>query len=793
MTKSANAMRAAMAALLLTAAACASPEQRVANYTKSGTDYLDKDDLGRANVQFQNALKINEEYLPALEGLAEIAEKRQDFQGMFGILQRIVRLDPQNADAHVKMGKLLLISSDESGALEAADKALSIDPESADALALKAAVRLKLDDAAGAVDLARQALAVDPANVEAVAVVAAERSKAGDHKAALAEIDALLEKKPETAVLQLLRIELLTKLGREDEVLAAHQNLIELFPDTTAYRQLYAGYLIRKGETQKARKELEEIVRLSPGEVAPILDVVRLDYREGGAEAAKNTFARYVEAQSGNVDLQFSFAAFLRQEGDMAGAEAIYNGLAARKGDMATTLRARNEIAAIRLVEGKTDEAQAIVDQILKADVQHTGALLTRAGLKIEAGDHDGAVADLRAVLADKPDSLQAKMLMASAFEKKGDIPYATRELAEAINESGKASGPSNAFAKFLIRNGDSTRAETVLLESLAAHPGNLDNLKLLASLRLMRQDWRGAEETAHLIEAVAAEEPVVNNILGAAYSGLGDFAGAIEALSEENARAPLATRPLAMLVSAYVKEGRAEEAEKLLRSMIASDGANYDARLLLAQVLFAAEKSDDAEAALKAAIAADPKRAEAREALYRAYQLAGRGEKALGVIEDGLALTPENDGLHMLRADYLLSKGDKAGALAIYEDVLTRRPGDLLASNNYASLMNELKTDPQSREKALQAAEALQGQENPFFLDTLGWARFQAGDVAGAVKALEAAHKAAPTHVEIAYHLGAAYLAAGETEKGRAALGVVLGAGETPFLAPARDLLAQN
>ncbi|MEX0645361.1 MAG: tetratricopeptide repeat protein, partial [Parvularculaceae bacterium] len=658
---------------------------------------------------------------------------------------------------------------------------------------LKAAVFLKLHNAAGAVDLAKRSLALDPLNTEAVAVIATERAQAGDQEGALAEVDAALSRTPETAIFHLLRLQLLANLGRTNEMAAGYRNLIDVHPDVVAYRQLLVGYLMREKDFQAARKELEEIVRLSPGKIEPILDVARLDYRVDGVEAAKNTFKAYAEAAPDNIDLQLAFAGYLRQQDELSGAEAIYNALASRKKDTKTVLRARNELAALRLIEGKKDEAAAIVEEILSADKSNAEALLTRAGLKIDSGSFDDAITDLRSVLVDKPESLQAKMLMAAAFEMKGDVEFATSQLAQAVEESKKASAPSNIFAKFLMRHDDAPRAERVLIDTLAAHPGNLENLKLLAALQLMQQNWRGAEETAKLIETLSEEEPAVSSILGAAYAGLGDYSGAIEALSEANTRSPLAARPLATLVAAYLKDNRAAEAEEMLRSMIAADGKNYLARLLLAQVELAGDRRDDAEKTFLAAIVAEPKRGEAREGLYRLYRATGRSEEAGRVIDDGIAAAPESDGMRMLKADFLLSRSDKEGALAIYGDVLTRRPGDLLASNNFASLTNELRDDSQSRAKALEVARALEGQENPFFLDTLGWALHLSGDHAGAVKALEAAAQGAPNHPEIAYHLGAAYLAAGEPEKGRAQLEKVLNAGDTPFRDRANELLAQN
>lgn len=791
--RTARGLAMVTAALLLsTAAACSSPEEKVEKYTESGLEYLEKGDLGRANVQFQNALKIDETHVPALEGVVQITEERQDFNAMFGALQRIVRLDPENIDALVKIGKLYLIGSDETAALESADKALALSPEDPDALALKGAVLLKLDDEAGAVEHARRALGVEPGNTEAVAVLAAERSLAKDFEGALAIVDNALEADEKSSILHILRLQLLANLDRKDELRAGFKNLIELYPDNVSYRQMYSNALLQEKRYDDARKQLVAIAELTPDKVEPVLDVVRLDYQTDGAEAATKTFKSYVDERSDDIELRFTFGHYLRQEGDIAGAEAIYAGLAADKSDSATYLRARNEIAAVRLLQGKRDEAKAIIEEILKADSGNPDALLKQAGLKIDEKDYDGAIADLRIVSANKPDLAAAKVLMASAFEGKGDIEFARSQLAEAVAASKNSPDTSRVFARFLMRHGDNARAEQVLLDSLSVNARDLENLKLLAALRLARQDWRGAEEIAKLIDEAGKDDEAANRILGVARTGLQDYAGAIEALGAANRKTPLAARPLATLVSAYVKEGRASEAEEMLKDMVSANPQNYPARILLAQVLNAEKRTDEVEETLKEALEADPSRPEAAEGLYRLYLSTGRRDEAEAMLDTAIAKAPDVDAFKVLRGDLLITTGRLDEAIDTYADILSRRPGDLLVSNNYASLMLERRDDSQSLAKALDVARALEGSDNPYFLDTLGWAHYRNGDAESAIPFLESAIERAPNFAEAMYHLGAAYLAVGETEKARANLEKAIGiAPKTNFAEKARALLA--
>ena len=786
----------AVAALAFFAAssACSSDEQKLEKYTKSGEKFLEEGDLGRANVQFQNALKIDEEHIPALEGMADLAERKQDFQTMFGVLQTIVRLQPENVEAQIDIGKLYLIGGDEKAALEAADKSLALAPENLGAIALKSAVQLKLGDKAGAVELANKVVAADAGNAEAVAVLATERALDKDFEGALAFVDRGIAAKDDQAVLHLMRLQLLSNLGRTEELRAGHKRLIELFPDNVGYRQIFAKTLIHEGKLDEARTQLEEIVRLSPGKIDPMLDVVRVAYRVGGAEGARKTFEGYVAEQPDNTEIRFNFAAFLRQEKDFPGSEAILAAMQKTTKDKAIARRAMNEIAVIRLMEGKKDEARKLIEVVLAEDPKDVDAMMRLASLKIDEGKLDEAISDLRSAVSERPDSTAAKMLLATAFEKKGDLDYASSQMAQAVIDGGYDAQSSNIFAKLLIRMNDIPRAEKVLIDTLAKHPQDLENLKLLAGVRLMQQNWRGAEETARLIEGVKADDLAVNRILGAAYTGMEDYAGAVAALKEADAEAPLAARPLAMLVGAYVRDNRAAEAETMLRAMIEKDAKNYEARLLLAQTLQAQARAADVEAELEAAIAADPSRGEAVEALYRIYRANGRDADAGALIEASLAKTPDSDGLKILQADYFIATGRPKDAIAVYADVLTRRPNDLLAANNFASLTVEGEADAAAKAKALKVAGVLESSDNPVFQDTVGWVKHHNGDVDGAVAALEKAVAGAPNFAEARYHLGAALLAKGESARGREELRkAVDGGGNAPFVGKAKALLAQN
>ncbi|MDZ7626881.1 MAG: tetratricopeptide repeat protein [Parvularculaceae bacterium] len=771
-------------------ASCASPEQRLEKYNESGARFLEDGKLGMANVQFLNALKIDEQNVDALIGLKAIAEKKGDYSQMFGLLQRLNRIDSKNVRVRMDLAKLYLLGNEAADALELADSLIAEDPKNAEALAIKSAILFRLGNSADAVTLAKQSLAIDPKLADAVAVLASDRVKEKDLEGALAILDGAIAADGSVSVLQLLRVQVLSSLGRTDDVRAAYLSLVEQNPKDANYRRLYVTALLEKGELEKARAQLVEIAGLVPKQNEAKLDIVRVDFRIGGRAKAEDTFKRLIADNPEEPDLKFAYGGFLREQNDLAAAEKVYAGIASRKdADLDEILRAKNELAAIRISGGKRAEAEAIIDEILKADAKDSGALTKRAGFKIESGDIDGAVADLRLVVNDNPDFWPPRLLLAAAFEQKGDLNLAESEFARAVETSKRAARPSHLYARYLIRQNKMDRAIKALTDSLAIDPDDADNLKLLAALRLDQQDWRGAEEAAKALAEVNKDDPVVGSILGAAYSGLGDFSGAIAALSTEHERRPLESRPLASLIQAYIDAGRLPDAEAFLKNAIAKNKSNYDARILLGQLQRDAGASADAVVSLQSAIAIEPLRPEAYEVMYGVYAVQGRRQEAGRTIEQAIAALPDNDGLQILKADHFIAERKFDEAISIYETILARRPNDLIVANNLASLLSE-RDDEASLKRASEVAASLRDAQNPYFVDTYGWALYRAGDKAAGIAALAKAAAAAPSVVDIRYHYGIALLDSGDVAKGRAELEAVIAA---PNAAPDRVVDARR
>ncbi len=783
----------ASALAVVLAAGCASPEQKLERYTKSGEKFLAEDDIGRANIQFRNALKIDEDHLPALRGLYKISESKNNTEQMYALLSAIVRLDPADVYAQTQLSKIHLLSNNEEDAMAAVDAVLAIEPENAEAKAVKAAIRFRYGDRVEAVTLAEEALAADPTIQEAATVLATNKVLEEDYDAAVALIDETLAVNSEAAVLHLLKIEIFGRQNRDADIDAAYAALIDAFPDEPAYRRLFVSRLYRSKRYEEARGQFMAIIENEPDNVDAHIEVVRIDLKTGGVAKARQTLDYFVAEKPDQIDLVFALGSFIRQHDSGSDARAIYEGLLSHE-DPAVQLRAKNEIAQMLLDEEKPAEAKTLIDEILVADERNSGALAKNAGLKILDGDFDGAISDLRVVLSDSPELIQPQLLLATAYERSGEVAAADAQFTTALENPRTRSQVSREFAQFLIRQEQTDRAGRILIDALEGDPNDEENLKLLAAVRLQQQDWRGAEEVAQRIQNLDPDADAVGRILGVAYNGLKDYSGAIKVLSEQNDDSPLSFNPLSVLISAYVNSDRRQEAIDLLRDNIAKDPTNYDARLLLARVLNGAGKPEEARAALREAVSVEAENPAAYELLFRIYDAQGLRDDAIDVIDQGLASVEEKDGLLVLKADRFIRDGNLTGALAIYEDILVRRPGDLLVSNNFAAITTEIKDDQESLQKAVNVAAVLADSENANFLDTYGWALVRVGRVDEGVAVLERAARLAPSFADVLLHLGDAQIQAGDREAGEETLNklIELAAGKRPeMVEKARALLA--
>src|SRR5262245_2171374 len=89
-------------------AGCSSPEEKAQSHYEQGMRLMSQQEYVKAGIEFKNALQNKKDLLGAWRGLLEIEMHNRSFQGQVPILRTIVELDPNDVEAKLRLGILLL-------------------------------------------------------------------------------------------------------------------------------------------------------------------------------------------------------------------------------------------------------------------------------------------------------------------------------------------------------------------------------------------------------------------------------------------------------------------------------------------------------------------------------------------------------------------------------------------------------------------------------------------------------------------------------------------------------------
>jgi tetratricopeptide (TPR) repeat protein len=750
--------------LLALTAGCSKPEQRAQGYFERGMASLAKGDDLQARIELTTALKFKGDILEAWRALAGIDERTNSKQALFQDLRSIVQFDPNDLDARLKLASMMVAA----GAGDAALKVLEVakeDKPNAVLHGLKASLLARANDSAGAEREAQRAIEIDPKNLDASTVLALKKMQDGDNDGALKLLDsARIDPKDEIRV-SLLKLQIYNRKKDLPQAEALLRKLVAQNPREFAFRNELIQFYIAGKRFDDAERELRSRAEANPTDIKPEMDVVRFLLSTKGPAAGQQELAARIKAGGDVFDYQIALAELQASQGNVSDATQLLQTLVGTASSPDRKLTAQVRLAEIYVNRVNFDAAEPIISEVLQKDVHNTGALRLRATIRIERGQFDNAISDLRDALNGQPKSPQLLLLMAEAYERSGKNELVERQYADALKSSNFEPGVGQLYVAYLQRKGDLEQAEGILTEVIKRNPNNSQLWTTLAEIRLKRRDWAGALAIADAITRQNGDLAVADQIRGSAFAGQNKIDQSIAALEKAHAEAPDAVQPVVGLASFYVQQGKASKADALLQSVIKKFPDNAQILVLIGQTKLAENKTDEALQNFKAAIAKQPKDAAGYNALSDLYVRQKNYAAAIDVMQSALKLQPGNINFRLTSAGLEILKGDHEAAIAQYESILKDQPDSLLAINNLASLLLDNRSDKASLTRAFALADSLKNSNIPQFEDTVGWAQYKRGDFKSAVSTLEASQVKLPNLAAVRYHLGMSYIAAGQPE----------------------------
>jgi cellulose synthase operon protein C len=746
--------------------ACGSPEQRAQTYYDRGVALIEKKDDFAARLELLNSIKYKSDKIEAWRALAGINERVKSYPNLFDNLRRIVELDPNDMDARLKLGKMLLAGGAPEAALRIVDGAGDAANQNSGLLTLKAAIMLKMRDANGGLVEARKATELDPGDVDAAIMLASDKLSKRDTDGAMQVLSAPAIASKNDVRVEQIRAQIFAQKGDLVQAEDILHKLIEQKPENIGLHDQLARILVAERRFDDAERELRAIATANPQNTAAELNVVRFLSGVKGPAVAREELENRIKAGGDIFSYQIALADLDFSQGRFDQSVALLKGLINVPGSTEQTLTAQAKLAEFYFRKADYAAAEKIVNDILQKDPRNILGLKIRASIRIEQGQFENAIADLREALNGQPKSPELLLLMALAYERDGKVELAGRQYADATKSASGNPVVSLRYVAFLQRQGRTAQAEDVLKEAVSANPRSIDLLSALAQISLARQNWTGALAVADSIQGIGNDRGAADLIRGSALAGQNKMEQAVASFEAAHASAPDAFQPIVSLVTAYVRTGKTDKAEAMLKDMQKKYPDNVQLSLLLGNTQLAANHFEQAEKSFKSAIEQSPKEEGGYTALSILYIRQKNYDRASNTLQDGLRQQPENLNLRLALAGVMIEMKDYDGAIAGYESVLKDKPNIPVAMNNLASLLLDYRTDKQSLDRAYALAERLKDSNVPQYQDTVGWAQYQRGDFSRAVTTLEGAQAKLPNVASIRYHLGMSYIATGQTDK---------------------------
>lgn len=742
---------------------CASKEERLAEHLAKGKALYAESNFDKARLEFKNVLKIDPKNAEAYYGMGVIEERQRNWQKAFANYSQAVEVMPTHAAAKAKLGKFYLMSGDTEKTERIARELLAANSKDVAGRILSAALTARKGDREKAIAQVEAVFRDAPKDNDAAALLAMLylRNKQPDQAEAVIRKSLQLGNKDIDLRFDLIRI----LLGRGDLRSAEEQYraIVADDPKNFSARKALALFYNQTNRSAEAKAVLQEAIKVDQKDEQRYLALAQLLVSQKRFDQADKELKAGISEIPEAYQLRFARAELYRQTNQLDKARSQLEEIVDLDNTGQYGLRARNQLASMDLIQRDSSAANKRISEVLKENPRDNDALLLRARIALNAKQYANAIADLRSVLKDQPDSLEVIGLLAAAHTLNREPQLAKETYSNAVS---KAAGNVNlrlAYAQFLARTGDIDSALKQLDDALQRNPKDARVILAKAEVEAAKKDWSAAEATTAKLKDIQPNHPFPSYRMGLVYLAQGKTDAGVAELEKSLALAPAAVEPLAALVNAYMRQNKAAEALARIEAGLKASPNNVAMLQLKSEVYAAQGKYADAEGVLRQAIAANPKASISYLSLSRLALRQGNAAAATQALQQGLAAVPDDSGLTTALAQVYQVSGKYDESIAQYESVLKREPNNTLVANNLASLLSDYKGDKASLDKALQIAKPLEATANPTFIDTLGWIYFKLGQTDNSIRLLTQVVQQAPQIPIFQYHLGMALYKKGD------------------------------
>ncbi len=471
-------------------------------------------ELRLAQTHYQHAAILARDAYAA-ERATRIALHLKDYPGGLASVRRWVELAPNDMTARQLAAVLFLRNGQPELAGEQLDALVKIaDARHVDGF-LHAASALSVEsDRAGAEQLMlglHERHADDVRSLYALAVLEAAHRRFAEAETRLRQV---IARKPDWEQPRVLLSRVLVALDQREQALAFLADSVRAYPDSAVLRTSYSRLLVDAADYAQALEQFRSLYRLKPDDDEVAFGYAMLATQQEQWDEARplwqklrgsperrdeaSYYLAQIEEQTGNDDVAIGLfrtvsgselkidavmrtAQILARTGRLAeGREALQQARIANPGRAADLYIAETQIVQ---KYGDRDEALALYDDALAAFPENHDLLYNRALFVVELGDFARMERDLRRILEEDPDHVdalnalgytladrnerldEAYALVARALKLRPDSPAVLDSMGWVLFRQGDLSGATNYLRRALTLSQD---------DEIAAHLGEV-------------------------------------------------------------------------------------------------------------------------------------------------------------------------------------------------------------------------------------------------------------------------------------------------------------------------------
>jgi tetratricopeptide (TPR) repeat protein len=694
-------MRLALLSLLvLGLTGCQDADSAKREYVEKGNAFFDKGRFSEAAIMYQKALQKDKRFDEAWYRMALLQIKQSQFIEAVASLRRVIEIKPQHPDAN---GRLLDIYA----------LAYAVNPRNREDM-------MREIDA-----LVKNLTQVDPKGFDTMRGQALLDLLRGNAKDAAAKLEKALQLRPDRVDAAVAYTQALIRSQREPEAEQYAKNWIAKHKEDYQMYDVLAGFALGRKDLPGLERILIDKMAAIPRQPAYRLALARFYAAQRNNDKVKETIQPLLDNTKDFPAGKLQAGDFYRFTGDNETAEKYYQDGWNTSQDK--DIKANNglRIAELRISKNKVDEAEKLVDDVLKLDTESREGRALKALILLNSGDKkkmtdamarlndlvnndprnsnlrfhlgraqilngdlDPAIASFQQAVRLNPDNILAKQALAEGYYRKNDVTQVVVVTTELLNQVETFLPARLIRADALLSQGKVVDAEVDIEKILKQAPNAPESKLVKARLDLFKGSY-DSSESAYRERFNAGDQRAFDGLVRALV-GKKKFSEAMEIIQVQVAANQRDMMLRRMAAEIAIKMGDLPKAGQILEDGIKVGGSTSATAPLYSRL---------------AAIQAD----------------LGKTEVAMQTLNKSLEADPKNINALIEAGQLLERKGERAKAMEYYKRVLAVTSNQPIALNNLAYALAESNQD---LDTALNHARLARQQmpEDPNVADTLGY-----------------------------------------------------------------------